>query len=252
MIHIDATQFLNGLQVLSQEHLQAVTDVLVGVAEAARLEISTIAQQKLSKKSAEEYILGLKEPLEVQPGSVTLTLTGKLPNMLESGFASFDMKPALLKNAQSGKMSRYVDVPFEHSKDKGGADGLQPLSEDAARSLGSAVKKAKQALKGTGGVTSARGGKFSPEQSQVASKYTWKTSKDSDVKQTIKVRPGGGIASQSNPTTFRRISEEASEPNAWIHPGVKPADAVQAFKAVEKRIHEMLDTAIKPALEKLT
>lgn len=251
MIHIDATPFLNNLQVLREEHLQAVTDVLVGVAEAARQEISTIAQQKLSKKSAEEYILGLKEPLEVKPGSVTLTLTGKLPNMLESGFASYDMKPGLLKNAKGGGMSKYVDVAFEHSKDKGGGDGLQPLSDQAARSLGSAVKKAKQALKGTGGMANVRGGKFSPEQSQLHSKYTWKTSKDSDVKQTVKIRPGGGIASQSNPTTFRRISDEASEPNAWIHPGVKPADAVQAFRAVEPRITELLDQGLKAALEKM-
>lgn len=86
------------------------------------------ASKKLSPQGAAEYAKGLGVSVEADPPALNVTIAGELPEALEKGFGSFDMKPGFLASAkakQSKKGGVYFDVPI---KAKSG-NALQKLAQ---------------------------------------------------------------------------------------------------------------------------
>jgi hypothetical protein len=239
VITIDTSSMMQGVTELTNEQFKFLIDRLVDVGEMARAEIRSIAEKKLSARTYMEYMKGLQEPLLVERNGVTLTLVGDLPNMLEQGFPSFDMKPGILKGAP------YKDVHFEYAE-KSTPKGPPTLSPAAASSLKAAVKKGKEKLGKGAGTFVARGGNFKAENAGTTAGgvpkappgKTWTTSKSSGARKEVMMIGGKEVAS-TKATTFRRVSKNSPDDKFW-HPGLSKFEAVNGFDQAAIVIEEAL------------
>jgi hypothetical protein len=143
---------------------------------------------------------------------VTISLSDPKMEAIETGVASYDIKPGLLRGAKvkMGENGPYQDVPFEHRTTKRGKGNyIEPASMRAA------VNKAMQKAKATG--------KSIP----VANRT------DNSILSGMKVSAAMGAQ------TFRRVSKN-SKPDSWIHPeregiGVFTSTA-QAVESIKEQV----------------
>lgn len=119
----------------------AVQAVLANVADAARNEWIKIAGAELST-SRRDYLNGI-QPVEMKPGMATITLVGKLPNLIEQGMPATDMRDTLLgpnvpvvppKSGRRGKHKDskggyYRSIPFRHGTPSSGGAVGQPMGK---------------------------------------------------------------------------------------------------------------------------
>lgn len=166
-------------------------------------------------------------------------LRGKFPNMLESGFSSFDMKVGFSKSTRkhpSKDGGWYLTIPLRHSTPNSFMYG-KPMSKKIyaqAKKLGHM-----ESLRVYGGQTTSWNG------------YMRKSNIDDSLTRIIKSYRNtntGKTFNQSQYLTFRRVSDK-SDPLSWWHPGfsgVKMAQqlepyATQIFKAeIEKNLAKIL------------
>lgn len=188
-----------------------VPAILGQVGEVARYEWAKAAKSKL-KSTAGLYISSLSS-VEVKRNIATITLHGKLPNMIEQGCSAYDLKVGLLKSSKVKKTKTgkpYITVPFSHTAPGGGNRGLltmpRPVYRLASRlNVGGGGLNLPVKLSGYG-IRS----KLSQDLTKFGN-YTWKSSPYQGM---VKVQKGG----RAGFTTFRRVSKN-SDPSSWIHPG---------------------------------
>jgi hypothetical protein len=214
------------------------------IAEAVRNDLVSMAQNGLGPETSGEYVMGiqmLRYPLttvKIMKGGyikvAEITLTGELPNSLESGMGGYDMKPGLLKgrNAKDSKSAgggRYNTVPFRHGTAKstghagppmGSAMAKAGMSRSEAEMLGKRINKAAKKLEAS--TTHATQNK-----TMWGQRLARRTGGVSKLKPHHKTDIYAGMVrmtktykkkTQSKYMTFRRVS--TNSPGAsWMHPG---------------------------------
>lgn len=189
---------------------------MIGVYAQNRL--TQLAQQNLHS-TASAYLRGLQYPksMVVTSKSVTINLIGDVPNMIEKGAKSFDIKKML-------KGRKYVDVPFRHGTP--GTTVLKPMPKATYNSMKSLVAKAKNALGTIRGPNVMPGGP--------------------NFGGMVRVAKAAGQSKQSQFYTFRRISANSPK-SSWIHPGMK---AVNFFDTVWKEVQKVGPKILQAVLSK--
>lgn len=168
------------------------------------------AQQNLGRRSSSRYIEGISPPVMTSATSGYLELKGTVPNDLEHGKPSFDMKPGFrsspfAKKSESGGW--YLTVPFAHQIPE---TGVNPMPRDIYK--GAKELNHKESLKEA--FVEALG--YKKETSHTG--YTWKNRKYDGLTRYISKKSDG--RKDSHYTTFRRVSDK-SDPKSWQHPGIK-------------------------------
>lgn len=229
--------------------LAALRDVV----DLARNELIRIAGSEL-QGTGQDYVEGVQPPAFYldgsrmpQPGETvaSLELLGWLPNAIENGWPGGDMKVFLLKgrNAKTdAKGRRYNTVPFRHGtpgttgrhfvpmgatheramifSQGGGYELRGTLDQVGARMLGEKVHEAAKKLAATTG--HPEGGTQWGERLPAGMAEKLRTHHKTDVfAGMVRVEHTYRAAVQNQYKTFRRVSE-ASDPRAWVHPGIEP------------------------------
>lgn len=159
--------------------------------------------------------------------SGAVQLQGKLPNMLETGFSSFDMKIGFSKSdrrIQKKDGGWYLTIPIRHS-----TPGSFMYGKAMPRDVYGVAKKL-----GAGERASY------PGQGDVSWKGYQRKNKTYDGLQRIV--KSYQKSTQSQYMTFRRVSDK-SDVNSWWHPGfdgAKVAEGLMPF--AEKTFVDMLTT----------
>lgn len=191
-----------------------VNEIVETTAEIARDEWVNLARENL-KLTTETYIENIGPIERPNNNEAVITLTGVLPNMLEQGAASFDMKPGLLESpkAKTGKDgSRFIDIHFAHGTPT--QTKVPSLPKDV-------FKKAN---------TMQMGERYSDKNRRKnwnigrPDGYEHKTGIFDDMTRS---RPKGEGLNEFK--SFRRISDK-SDPNAFIHPGLKALHLTEKVK----------------------
>lgn len=227
------------------EQLHAIDIGIRSLAENTRDKWISLAQERL-KSARSEYINGLQDDESFQQtgeSSYEISLVGKMPNMFESGFSSYDMKPGMLggKNAKTTKTGkRYATVPFRHYKNAKAAERISKVpnyKQDLKRVLKhSGLGQTKKGLVGKVGV--ANTGSLGIAKLKAHHK--------TDIYQGItQYQKNYGKKTESTLTSFRRVSEK-SDPASWLHPGYSGAHLMPEVGAfVEEQIGILIDTVLR-------
>jgi hypothetical protein len=186
--------------------------------------------------------------MPVRKGStVTIKLSGALPNMLEEGCPPYDMKKSLLRSpkAKTGKGgNKYITVPL-YLKTKGSSSppAMPPSIYKAASKLqfGQSLTLPKK-YEGYGLRT-----RLSPDLKRWGH-YTWKTSPFEGI---VKIQRWPGLVPLGLPrerqamyVTFRRVSKK-SDPNSWIHPGFRRRNFIECTAAkIDTIFPKVLDSVL--------
>lgn len=227
-------------------------DQMIGtkVANAVELSITTslaVIKDEWQRRVQQElhstiplYLLGLDfnsvvYPFDNDAFAGAVVLTGKLPNMLESGFPAFDEKVGFSKSSKRHTTKNggwYLTIPLRHSTPNSFMYG-PPMSSQIysqAKALANG-----QRLKIQGGQKTSWKG------------YVHKNNIYDGLTRIVKSYSNSN-KKQSQYFTFRRVSNN-SDPNSWWHRGfrgVKIADqlepyAMKIFKnELEKNLVAML------------
>lgn len=247
MFEINLSAKIDGLDIALEDIEAATFEAVQYAVEQAVIntydEAKRLAQERLVTTRA-DYIKGLN--LESPSANVwIISLNGKIPNMWEDGFPSFDMKPGLLAgpNSKFGKNGEvYNTVPYRHQiYSKVATNKAGPTLRDAAKILifkqnlnktirDGATNRPVQGLAGKLGPTTVKN-------LQGLAKYqnTYNSAK------TVNGQIQAFQTTQSQYLTFRRVST-ASDPSKWIHPGYKGA---QIFPDLEHYLDFEVDNILK-------
>jgi hypothetical protein len=158
--------------------------------------IGQFADTHLGPDNARAYKEGIQIVATEKPLEIRVSLDGELPNALEEGYPSFDIKPGLLAggSVKQGKNGPYVDVPLRH----------------AASSVRGGIKNILTKLSGAADETS--GGILARLPTHVK----------------VKKQQRGLVKTTEGYRTFRRVSFNSS-PQSWIHPGFGGIHAARAL-----------------------
>lgn len=244
----------SGLEDLIPPELMALltqdvtNEILATVAEAARVEWIRLAGKELFT-TKRDYIAGIQKP-EFQPGVATISLVGQLPNVLEHGQDSYDMRDTLLGDdvplvppGQRGKHEtedgeQYRAVPFRHgTPTSGGAVGVPmgraygPMLGEEAMQLGKDIYREAKKLSATTsqpGAGTEWGGRL---EAGLAPKLKAHHAVDIYAGM-VRQRKTYKSTTQTQYTTFRTISTRVGPPK-WIRrstrPGLQLAGQVNQF-----------------------
>lgn len=214
--------------VLASQFLGAATASLQTTMQAVKSKWESVAQQRLVT-TRNDYILGLNADDSLQfPDDFTavLTLRGKWPNMLESGFGPFDMKDPGFRNSVHAKPRKdgtgwYLTIPFRHRTPGtvGSAVGGQAMPADIYAQA--RVLMAGQRLTGT---------EFNYPPGVSWTGYQHKNGIYEGMVRNVKTYDK---ATQSTYFTFRRVSDR-SDPDSWMHPGFPGIQAVDVVEPYAK------------------
>jgi hypothetical protein len=244
---------LDSLQVGMKESFNTA---VVSVAQGAQQEWTRLAAARLHT-SADIYIGGLRQAesytvkKEGPDGVIAeITLVGVMPNNLEFGMGSFDMKevrPGWLgggkaKIGKDGK--RYAIIPMRHST--GQSTRFDYTGKAKAVSGPDLKTQLRATVKQYGldkALTSAMGEVATRRVPLNAPVHPYLQG----LQKTEMAVPSGaakGFSRSSTLTTFRVISEN-SAPSAWIHPGIKPANLLQEVETwVDKELDRIMETIL--------
>lgn len=189
-----------------------------------------------------DYIRSIQDGLRF-PDDLTGEVFSTAPHagLIEDGQEPHDMKPGLLNSPKAKPMKgggKYLTVPFRHGTP--GTTSLPAMPKDiykVAKKLGFSRKRTKrdQALTGrkyewNGRLSEDLRGKRTHTQQHPGHGYTWKSGQYAGMVRMGKQKHGQYL-------TFRRVSTN-SDPNSWMHPGVKPKPIREAV--VENTREEVL------------
>ena len=169
-----------------------------------------------------------------------IVLTGKFNNMLEQGASAFDMKFGFMNSAKvrySKKGKWYLTIPFRigtpGSIGEVGFSGVLPVSvynAIIANTDGGGLKKAN--IPSPYDVPQSRNKIVVPKSNIVYDSYVHKSSIFEGIQRTPAAY---GKVVQNTYNSFRRVGEN-SDPNSWIHRGLKAyAFADQAVSNTDVR-----------------
>jgi len=255
------------MNLMSAQRRQAT---LQKVAESARLKWVQLAGKGLKASSA-SYIEGLS-PVKMSTGRATITLTGRLPNMIEHGWDGGDMRNTLLgpgarnrkptKDKKGNITGWYNTIPFRHGTPKSSGRNFMPMGGAEAKALdasmgspvqmalGQQVYKAAKALRPThsmltttpaGAVYQTQwGGRMKNDMSIPKLKPHHATNIYAGM---VRQRETYKEKTQTQYTTFRRISTNVK--NGWFHPGIR---ARNIAKEVQKHVERVAPKAFARAM----
>ena len=176
--------------------------------------------QKTLKSTSNIYINGISPNSSIHPVvgsgfSGWVGLTQKFPQMLESGFPAFDMKPGFSKGRKT-KVSKtggwYTTIPFFYGK---------PKNNQNLPQLPKAVnQQAKKLRLGETLIVPGAGEKAWNGYQHKNSEYSGLTR----IVNSYHNKPSGALYS-----TFRRVSNN-SDPSSWNHPGFQGAHILEKIK----------------------
>jgi hypothetical protein len=255
---VDLSDVAEEFQLLAEQSSAMTKSVLDAVTIRLLANWKRAAGQDL-KSTRAEYVRSVYWSENTNNRNV-LALIGNLPNMIESGAQPFDIKNGFEK---SGKIKRkkdggwYLTIPFriaapgslgENSAFSGvmGQDvhvlakQLKPRktvagASSSGQSLPAASLPPSRQILGTRKATSnALTGQHFPE-------YRHKSPLHAGMRRNEKTY---AAATQNTYNTFRRVSDK-SDPNSWIHSGIKARNfAEQAFRQTD------FDTIVNNSIDK--
>jgi hypothetical protein len=257
-VQLDIPEALIAL--LGPEFEQALLDDL---GAAARAKWIRLAQTEL-QTSKRDYIQGIQE-VTGEGQERIVALTGWLPNAVENGLGSFDMRETLLgpgKGHTAKDGSRYRAIPFRHGTPGtaggvGAAMGMRMgpqgpsslgalggMSVGAAAALGKDIYKAAKRLKP--GQSLKTGGMGIPKLS-----LHHKSDIFAGMRREAFAGPlARGKARQSQYTTFRTISTKTT--TGWIHPGIQARHlAVRVQAHIQEAAEQAITVALRAAFGKV-
>jgi len=215
---------------------QAIRMSVSSTLMATKSHWESIAQRRL-KTTRIDYLLGLQAAESVSfpdPYTGILTLKGRWPNMLESGFPAYDMKKGFKSGArvkQKKDGGWYQTIPFRHRtpNSSGVAAGGQAMPQDIyaqARLLrGQTPGQKRDRLRGT--------------EVDHAPKTSWTgyQHRSGIYEGMVKNRKLYNSKIQSSYFTFRRVSDK-SDPLSWMHPGFSGLKAIAEVEQYARNTFE--------------
>jgi hypothetical protein len=252
------------LESLSESVQHVFADGIVQLAKAAQNEWTRLAQERL-KTSREIYVNGLRaaESFKITRSdsagiTAEIKLVGTMPNNLEFGMASFDMKavrPGWLgggkakttiarpatKTKAAVPSHKYIVIPFRHSKSDDSRfayTGKAAAVGDLKTQLRAATKKygLDRALTASAGEVATR---------RIPSKAPVHPYLAGLQKTEIATAGAGGKVRRSGQLHTFRIMSELSPAESWIHPGLKAANLLQEVETwVDKEMDHMMEKVL--------
>jgi hypothetical protein len=241
-IIIDTRSMMEQFDGLTAGNVEAMLDrVAKGLAVSFVQQLTMKAQQEL-KRTRQRYIRNIKlVDSGRMEGTVLLDYSkDKLVEMIEEGHAAFDMKDAMLASpkARTGKNGKkYLTIPF-----RWGVPGTIGESDNFTFVMPAEIHKAVKAkpftVQTAGYGMNTTGLKFSEIPTQFQKNNVRPAIKGEDGKILFaqyesKSPVHQGIFKQMDAATgqntyrsFRRVSEN-SDPEAFIHPGIKQYNLIQ-------------------------
>lgn len=227
--------------------------IIKGLGAAAMAKWKKLAQERL-KSTSRDYINGLEHTVEGE--TATISLNGKLPNLVEQGFAGGDMRQWMLKSpkAKMGARGPYLIVPFRHGTPGTTGRNVGPTMptsiHEVAKTLSPTISRPGKAITGEGGQTTVWGKRLHPGLPMKAAARRILTRHEkpwhaSPLYMSM-VRKGQHTAAgiqTSGYTTFRTISsarhmgedEDGNMRTNWHHPGIEARNlAAEVQKHIEK------------------
>lgn len=199
---------------------------------ATKAKWEQIAQQRLTTTRA-DYLLGLNADNSLEfPDSFTgvLTLRGKWPNMLETGFSPFDQKTGFQRSSHIKAKKNggwYMTIPFRHrTPDTAGSSvGGSSMPDD--------IYSQARALRG--------GEKLTGTEKNYPARTSWNgyQHKSGIYENIKKVTKTYDKATQNQYYSFRRVSDK-SDPQSWWHPGFAGIHAIQEVEPYARRIFQQV------------
>lgn len=224
---------------------EAALSIAPAIAEESVSELTHKFAEAWKAEAENELDSSLKAYIEgiVAGDDGTVTLHGELPNKMESGSPAYDMKEMLLNgpNAEVGKNGRYNTVRFEHGTPSASKSKFaNVMSKEIYGKAKRLNPGQKLKIEGTG-----KSKLFRDPKSGVIMHYKHKSVVEHDM--TREKIQGSRRYSYS---TFRRVSEGASDPNSWWHPGFEALNLAE--KAFDKfDIKKILNGVVENMLDKL-
>lgn len=199
---------------------------LAGIGAAARQHWIQLAQREL-RSTSRDYVAGIQDVVQGDR-TISITLTGMMPNMIENGWPGGDMREWMLQSAKAKPTKaggKYLVVPFRHGSPSSGGRNVgaampQPIHEVA--------KKLAPTRTAIGGQKTQWGGrlnlgmKMRQDARDILStkKKEWHSS--STFMGMVRQQKTYEKARQSQYTTFRTIATRGpdTDPRSWMHPGI--------------------------------
>lgn len=236
--------------------------IVRNLASAARSNWVRLAKDRLNT-TARDYVQGISEPKEVRPGTMEITLKGRVPNMVEQGWAAHDLRETVIPNAKTRKVSKdghaYVSVPFRHgTPGTSGANVGRPMPHEihrVAKHLAPTISEhGKGSFKGPGqdhrlrpGMSHVGDKKVSEAAQQLLSKKAQPWHSTSLYAGMVRQQKTYAQATQPQYRTWRTISENPdtkTDARKWMHPGI---EAKSLIREVRSKMAQSL-AQIVPAL----
>jgi hypothetical protein len=230
-IKIDTSELQQEFNLSTKNISDLKEELLAGLCNELARQWEQQAREKL-KASRREYIQSIKVFREGQfKGGVMLT--GWLPNRIESGMTPFDIKLGMLKSSKAkigNKGQTYITIPFRIGVPTtlGENEFFSEIMSSATYKVAKVLKDKQQVKQSqlTGPDAIPRTREFVKTQTQIFEAYTHKSSVFAGIQ-----KGQGQFHGQYN--TFRRISSTGSDPNAFIHSGIK------AYKLADSALEQM-------------
>lgn len=233
--NVDLSEIIDEFQ-LDSNTSQAMTKKVLDDVTAMVLFNWQQQAKKSLKSSLNVYLQNLKW---VETGRLqnTLILTGQLPNMIESGVQPFDMKEGF-RNSSKVKFSKdgkwYLTIPFRWGVPSSGGfssaftnilpqqvfqklQTVQPRTTTFGSQVTSGQSINSSSLSQQFQIRRTRAQVINQSTGQVFQQYKHKNSIYDGISKNQKTYEN---ATQNTYTSFRRVGER-SDPNAFIHTGIK-------------------------------
>jgi len=252
-IVIDTQQLIEQFNIPPKQINTMLDNIAKGLAASYAMALEKEAQRQL-KQTKTRYINNIKV---VDGGKLTGTVLvdyskDKLIQMLEEGASPFDIKVGLLNGPKvkvTAKGRRYTTVPFRHGapdSDSGNPlfnGGILPrLVQRASMAMPQNVPMSGGGLRSAGLNLSDIPAAFQTPRTRGAivdqsGNVLWRAYQNRSALHEGLVRMQDVATGQNKYMTFRRVSESGiganggkigSDPDAFIHPGIKQYNLVQA------------------------
>lgn len=265
-ISIDITQIVNEFN-LNQEQADSLANILLSQITDRIFYNWQNEAGKTLRSTRSEYLRNLNI-INISKYKRAITLSGKFPNMLESGASTFDMKQGLLRSAKAkrGKNGKlYITVPFRHGTP--GSIGESFAMRTMPLDVYQVVRKLQGTRTGLNNPVLQKISKLDINEIPAQYRIPKVRSAFSDIKTTTtypqythKSSIYDGMtrqektyenATQSQYVTFRRVSLN-SDPMSWIHHGIaagnfaqKGLNKVDVVSLVDRTIDGFLNEIIQ-------